>query len=109
MMSLLHVLQSDHECALGPTHTFHRDDVRTTIDYIMMDVGAASLLVTVLLPLMMMMISIPLTIYLLLESSPVDLLILLDLYSRIRIDWSIVELLHSQVSQHCSLHCLLQV
>lgn len=32
------------ECAFGPSHTFQRGDTCTTIDYIMMDVGAASLL-----------------------------------------------------------------
>ena len=35
---------SQSEYAFGPTHTFQRGDVRTTIDYILMDVNAASLL-----------------------------------------------------------------
>ena len=35
---------SQSEYAFGPSHTFQRGDIRTTIDYIMMDISAASLL-----------------------------------------------------------------
>ena len=41
---------SQSEYAFGPSHTFQRGDIRTTIDYIMMDISAAR---RVVVPLMM--------------------------------------------------------